>query len=398
VTSTRREFLRSSGLGAAGVAAGGGLYAAARGASAAAGPQVKLALAATDGHIILPNRVNDQPVYIFGFVPVTPATMSVSDQVTNFKNKAQHPAPLLDFRQDNDVYITLTNLGFAGRPDLIDSHTIHWHGFRTPSVLFDGVPEVSVAVPIQRQFTYFYRPHNAGTYMYHCHMEDVEHVQMGMTGIVFVRPSMGDKFAYNDASTAFTREFAILLNEVWLTAHDNDETIQESIFTDYAPTYFTLNGRVYPQTVLGNDDPALPSQPISSLVQVNAGDRALLRLANLGYQQHAMQLPGIALRVVGEDATLRRSPAGVDTSYVTETLYMGPGEARDVLFTAPAFNVSAPTASDASGTHNTYLFKNRDVAKLSNNGDTGAGGMMTEVRVYPAGTLAPQTKPNQTYV
>jgi len=37
-------------------------------------------------------------------------------------------------------------------------------------------------------------------------------------------------------------------------------------------------------------------------------------------------------------------------------------------------------------------------ARLSNNGAPGAGGMMTEVRVYPPGTLAPQTKPNQTYV
>jgi FtsP/CotA-like multicopper oxidase with cupredoxin domain len=397
VTSTRREFLRSSGLGAAAVATSGGVYVAARGASAAPNPQVKLALAATDGHIILPNRPNDQPLYIFGFRSV-PTTMSVSDQISNYKFKAQTPAPLLDFRQDNDVYITLTNLGLAARPDLTDSHTIHWHGFRTPSVLFDGVPEVSVAVPIQRQFTYFYRPHNPGTYMYHCHFEDVEHVQMGMTGIVFVRPTMGDKFVYNDASTAFTREFAILLNEIWTTAHDNDETIQESIFTDYDPTYFTLNGRVYPQTVLANQHPSLPSQPMSSLVQVNAGDRVLLRLANLGYQQHAMQLPGIAMKVVGEDATLLKSPAGVDTSYLTETIYMGPGEARDVLFTAPAYSASAPTATDASGTHNTYLFKNRNAARLSNNGDAGAGGMMTEVRVYPPGTLASQTTPNQTYV
>jgi FtsP/CotA-like multicopper oxidase with cupredoxin domain len=398
VTSTRREFLRSSGLGAATVAASGGVYAAARGASAAPNPQVKLALAATDGHIILPNRPDDQPVYIFGFHPVTPPTMSVTDQISNFKGKAQHPAPLLDFRQDTDVYVTLTNLGLVARPDLTDSHTIHWHGFRTPSALFDGVPEVSISVPIQRQFTYFYRPHNAGTYMYHCHFEDVEHVQMGMTGIVFVRPSMGDKFAYNDASTAFDREFAILLNEIWTTPHDNSEAIQETIFTDYDPNYFTLNGRVYPQTILGNDHASLPSQPLSSLVQVNAGDRVLLRLANLGYLQHAMQLPGIRMKVVGEDATLRRSPAGVDTSYFTETLYIGPGEARDVLFTAPAFNASAPTAADASGTHNTYMFKNRDYARLSNNGAAGSGGMMTEVRVYPAGALSAQTKPNQTYV
>ena len=50
------------------------------------------------------------------------------------------------------------------------------------------MPELSLAVPIGRDFTYFYRPHDAGTYMYHCHFEDVEHVQMGMTGMVFVRP------------------------------------------------------------------------------------------------------------------------------------------------------------------------------------------------------------------
>ena len=74
------------------------------------------------------------------------------------------------------------------RPDLFDGHTLHWHGFVNAIPLFDGVPELSVAVPIGRDFTYFYRPHDAGTYMYHCHFEDVEHVQMGMTGVVFVRP------------------------------------------------------------------------------------------------------------------------------------------------------------------------------------------------------------------
>ena len=65
---------------------------------------------------------------------------------------------------------------------------MHWHGFVNAIPLFDGVPELSISVPIGRDFTYFYRPHDPGTYMYHCHFEDVEHVQMGMTGIVYVRP------------------------------------------------------------------------------------------------------------------------------------------------------------------------------------------------------------------
>jgi FtsP/CotA-like multicopper oxidase with cupredoxin domain len=354
----------------------------------------------------------------------------VGDLEPIYKGNAQHPAPILGFRQANpasssasDVRITLSNLGLVGRPDLTDSHTIHWHGFRAPVTMMDGVPEVSIAVPQLRQFTYFYRPHEPGTYMYHCHFEDVEHVQMGMTSIVFVRPAQdgntalypSGKYAYNDGdgSTGFDREYAILLNELWTTVHDNDEDIQETIETDYKPNYFTLNGRVYPQTVLPSDDASLPvtqrllnangapCQPISSLVQCNGGDRVLLRLANLGYQQHSMQLPGIRLRVVGEDATLLRSPAGSNLSYQTNTLYLGPGEARDVLFTAPPF--AAPGETDATilpgQRFNRYFFKNRSAWKLSNNGKPGPGGMMTEVRVYETALPAQGTGDvNKTYV
>ena len=90
---------------------------------------------------------------------------------------------------DEELWITLANLGLQLRPDLIDSHTLHWHGFRNAIPFYDGVPETSISVPIGRQFTYVYRPDDPGTYMYHCHFEDVEHVTMGMTGIVFVRPN-----------------------------------------------------------------------------------------------------------------------------------------------------------------------------------------------------------------
>lgn len=400
----RRALFRAVGWGAAGTVVAGGLA----GSASAANPVTRLALAGTDGHINLPGRPGGQ-LYIFGFVAV-PLTMTVAQLSTAFKGKAQHVAPILDVRQEHDIYLTLTNLGLVGRPDLIDSHTVHWHGFRTPSAMFDGVPEVSVAVPISRQLTYFYRPHNPGTYMYHCHFEDVEHVQMGMTGIVFVRPSQDGSaldplhrsttFAYNDGngSTAYDRHFAILLNEIDERQHDADELIQDFIMTDYDPQYFTLNGRVYPQTVLPNQDPSLPAQPVSSLVQANPGDRVLLRLANLGYQQHAMQLPGIALRVVGEDAVLRRSASGADTSYLTNTLYLGPGEARDVLFTAPPFNPSAPTTTDGSGrTYNTYLFRNRDFRRLTNHGAPGPGGMATEVRVYQGAPLPAQSVVGETY-
>jgi FtsP/CotA-like multicopper oxidase with cupredoxin domain len=445
---TRRQFFRAAGFGAATVAVGGGVLAATRGAGEAAAQAIavtardrvvltggNILLSATDGYMTVPGR-EDDPLYIFGFIPAPNDT--VANLERDFKGRAQHIAPILDTTEGTDVYVKVTNLGLVQRPDLTDSHTLHWHGFRTPSALFDGVPEVSVAVPINRQFTYFYRPRNVGTYMYHCHFEDVEHVQMGMTSIVFVRPASHPNWAYNDSSTEFDRHFAILLNEIWNVYHDGDRDIQETIPTDYDPQWFTLNGRCYPQTVLPNDDPSLPdglrirtsnanngddeaSQPISALIQVNPGERVLLRLANLGYLQHSMELPGIPMRVTGQDATFLGAGTSLgvtyrDRRYSTNTLYIGPGEARDVLFTAPSYSGSAPTFTDAWGTYNRYFFRNRDYRKLANNGDPGSGGangaiaglggMATEVRVYAPGSSVPapvldsagRISPNLTYV
>jgi FtsP/CotA-like multicopper oxidase with cupredoxin domain len=274
--------------------------------------------------------------------------------------------------------------------------------------------------------------------MYHCHFEDVEHVQMGMTSIVFVRPAAHPNWAYGDSSTEYDRHFAVLLNELWRNFHDGDRDIQESIATDYDPTWFTINGRCYPQTVLPNDDGSLPdelrirtlnanngdleaSQPVSALIQVNPGERVLLRLANLGYLQHAMELPGISLRVVGQDATFLGAGTSLgvgygDRRFTTNTLYLGPGEARDVLFTAPPYSVASPAFTDAWGTYNRYFFRNRDHRRLANNGArgnggangavTGLGGMATEVRVYAPASAVPaaavdsagRISPNLTYV
>jgi FtsP/CotA-like multicopper oxidase with cupredoxin domain len=420
--TTRREILKAAGLGALGAAATGGFAARALRGQPALAATSTLALVATDGYITMPGR-EDDPVYIFGFAAVDP-NASVSSLISTYKGHSQTSAPTIGVNQNDDIKIVLTNLGLVQRPDLTDSHTIHWHGFDIPTPLFDGVPEVSIAVPIGKQVTYFYRPHREGTYMYHCHFEDVEHVHMGMQGIVFVRPEQDGtsktfdgktftKFAYNDGdgSTGYHRHFAILMNEVWHHFHDGDRDIQETIPTDYDPEWFTLNGRAYPQTIKPNDDGFTSSgittenpnygtddksQPNSSLMQVNPGDRVLMRLANLGYQQHAMQLPGIPMHVVGQDASLLRD-GSASTAYWTDTIYMGPGEARDVLFDAPAYDAARPSGSDTKGNYNVYLFKNRDWRRLSNNGAPGPGGMMTEVRVYQ-NPLDPQSVVSQTYV
>ena len=172
-------------------------------------PSADLYFGGTDGWISLPRNpvrisqslggVQTHPdpyapdgftTYVFGFRNVTNLT---DVQRAAQKNHAQHNAPMfwldqVDPAAPRDFRMNLTNLGLAQRPDLFDAHTIHWHGFRNVITFFDGEPTGSIAVTTGRVFQYVYRPRDPGTYMFHCHVEDVEHVHMGMTGPVWVRP------------------------------------------------------------------------------------------------------------------------------------------------------------------------------------------------------------------
>jgi len=377
--------------------------------AAASGTAKSVHLAGTDGWVSMPaGSPPDLPffpdslapspfdTYVFGFRDVT--AMATAQEVAAVRGKAQISAPMLAFDEGDDVTIKLSNLGLLMRPDLFDGHTLHWHGFVNAIPLFDGVPELSLAVPIGRDLSYFYRPHDAGTYMYHCHFEDVEHVQMGMTGMVFVRPKqnrapvaghpVGTKYAYNDGdgSTRYDREFAFMITELWSAAHYRDAHIQVSDWTDYAPSFWLLNGRGYPDTIAPNGDPRstaagrLQYQPISSLITCNVGETVLLRLSNLGYQNHPLTLDNVDMQVIAKDASLLRGRDGSTNYQVTNTVDVGPGESRDVLVT--------PRQPGE------YLLYDRNYAYLGNGGGPGWGGMMTVLRVGAAGTYAPQTQPN----
>ncbi len=98
------------------------------------------------------------------------------------------PAPLMSIDEDDEFFLTLTNVGMIMRPDLFEQHTVHFHGYPNASAFFDGVPDASVAINIGASFTYYYLAPDAGTYFFHCHITPPEHLQMGMVGQIYVRP------------------------------------------------------------------------------------------------------------------------------------------------------------------------------------------------------------------
>src|SRR5947208_11293163 len=80
------------------------------------------------------------------------------------------PAPMMAIDEDDEFFLTLTNVGMIMRPDLFEQHTVHFHGYPNASAFYDGVPDASVAINIAASFTYYYLAPDAGTYFWHCHI------------------------------------------------------------------------------------------------------------------------------------------------------------------------------------------------------------------------------------
>jgi FtsP/CotA-like multicopper oxidase with cupredoxin domain len=341
--------------------------------------------------------------YIFGFADVTglnTATQVEKDQVVTRGILAQQwPAPTIVLEEGKEFYLSLTNVGMLIRPDLFDPHTVHFHGFPQSSTVFDGLPESGIAVNMGSTLTYYYKLNDPGTYMYHCHVEATEHMQMGMLGNIYVKPAQDGtaityngktytQFAYNDGdgSTGYDVDYPIQLGSFDAAFHDASESVQPLPFALMRDDYPMINGRGYPDTADSREatfpptdgssanptnNPDYPqlqtSQPISSLIQAVSGQKILLRMSNLAITRYyTLQSSGIKMKVVGRDAKLLRAQNGTDLYYEANSITLGGGESADVIL---------DTAGVAPGTYVLYTSN----LNYLNNDEEEYGGMMTEI-------------------
>lgn len=346
--------------------------------------QVCMHLGAGDGFVTM---ADGRSLYMFGFSNMTGiAEENVIDKGTL---AAIFPAPPIVLDEGDEFYLSLTNVGMMMRPDLFDPHTVHWHGFPEASAIFDGVPDASISINMGSTLTYYYKVVREGTYMYHCHVEATEHMQMGMLANLWVRPQQNGQmlggytqFAYNDGdgSTGYDKEAAIQIGSFDAAFHDASINVQPLPFALMRDDYPMLNGRGYPDTVslIGPDAPpeanpvsGTTTQPETSLITANPGERVLLRISDLNVTRYyTLQSQGVTMEVVGRDARLLRGPDGKNLYYKTNSLTVGGGESYDAIIEIPL--------DAASGT--TYYLHAADLNYL-NNGDEEIGGMMTEIRV-----------------
>src|SRR5438067_1929723 len=351
------------------------------------------------------------------------------------------PAPLMVIDEDDEFFLTLTNVGQVMRPDLFEQHTVHFHGYPNASAFYDGVPDASVAINIGGSFTYYYLAPDAGTYFWHCHITPPEHLQMGMVGQIYVRPRQnrvpvgtslytartaqnGDlrtacvsatdilcsnplpavntgvnraatgNYAYNDGdgSTYYDVEYPIQMHGFDPNFHFVGMTFNPEGFADMKDKYFLLNGRSYPDTVTSGplqtqsaDGVYHFSQPLATNVDIPVGKRALLRISDLNVSEyHTLASLGVPMQVIGYNAKLLRDQAGNNLYYTTNSITLGGGESLDVILdtcltrATPADPSSSCTTAIPVGTY--YLYT-PNLDHLSNDAEN-FGGQMTEVRVH----------------
>jgi FtsP/CotA-like multicopper oxidase with cupredoxin domain len=324
---------------------------------------------ATDGYVTM---ADGTVMYAFGY------------NDTGVMGQIQFPAPLVWGNIGDEIQLTLVNLGFKYRPDLMDPHTIHLHGLHVVPY-FDGFPEGSFEIPMGGSFTYKFMAMREGAYMYHCHVEAVEHVQMGMYGPLVVYGGAQKQIHGRN----YVKEYIWLVSEFdsrWhramepgapeLEIPEIDQSVPEIGYAEwvrvnYRPDYWLINGMSFPDTIregaqlpLLTHDPADPEFVAgiqngifvangqaahsglqqSALIDVMPDEPVLVRIINMGYQAHPLHLHGDHFELLGSDAMplphlQTQGRKGGNPQFKKFTINIGSGETYDTIVNLSSENL-----------------------------------------------------------
>lgn len=372
------------------------------------------------------NMSDGNPLYTFGFGQQTgtPPADVIAEGILD----AEWPGPTVELDQGDEFYLSLSNVGTVIRPDLFDPHTIHFHGFPNAATVFDGVPEVSISINMGATLTYYYNIVEPGTYIYHCHVEASEHMEMGMLANLWVHPAQdvtgctgavpcpvatrkggsdpdapfGYVYNDNDGTTAFDVEEALQFSSFDAKFHDASYFVQPLPFALLEANYPMINGRGYPDTLTPGDLPAptdntgpvpgfpegtvsasgkmtgnpgevlnngTPTQTMDSVISVAQGNTLLLRLSNVSIDRFfTITAQGLTMKIVGTGARQMRGVDGKNLYREVASVNFGGGETHDVLI---------DTADVAPGTYFLYATELHQMSNLSQLD----GGMITEIVV-----------------
>lgn len=223
-------------------------------------------------------------------------------------------SPLIRCRQGEIVHVTIEGLGKG-------PHTIHHHGIE-PDPFNDGVGHTSFEV--SGHYTYQWRPAQAGSYLYHCHVNTTLHFHMGLVGPLIVDPPDGPGRAFEGGPAYDVEAF-------WV-AHDVDPAFHElghAAGLDgedvglnvYRPQFFLINGVFHPETR------AAPEVAIEAAV----GQTILIRTLDASFFPARFDFGGLEAEVAASDGRPFRDAQGRFASFRARSLLQATAERYDCI-------------------------------------------------------------------
>lgn len=236
----------------------------------------------------------------------------------------QLPGPAVEVGVGDTLNLTLDMMMAPQEPAPYDGHTIHLHGADVPTAE-DGVPETG-AVVTGDTYTWLPTAKEAGSYMYHCHVHTVKHLEMGMYGALIVRPRDANGNFMNritsDAATAFDYVQNYVLSTVDPAYHT--ATGDSTVFADYNPKYFLINGNEGKTT----------SAPATTLAAA-PNKKVSLRLIGIHSVNSTFSIKDAAGNA--QPFTIHvQDGRTLPTAQTVTSVDISPGQRYDIIFTTPA--------------------------------------------------------------
>ncbi len=220
-------------------------------------------------------------------------------------------------------------------------HTIHLHGLDMETN-FDGVPETFQAeasnngssVDLRNGFNYQINsdPNNirvddrfVGSHMYHCHVHTIKHLEMGMYGAFVVKSATNPKWINDLKKITFDDEWIMMISTVDPAYHTTAAKDDSTIFADYNPRYFLINGEE------GNSTKINPLLSKTITLTPGQNKNLVIRLmgihstnATFSIMSGTSKVPFTLYNVDGFALTTPRTITSVELS---------PGQTKDVMIT-----------------------------------------------------------------
>jgi hypothetical protein len=245
----------------------------------------------------------------------------------------QSPGPVLCATQGETVVVNLTN-------NLPEPSSVVFPGQDAEVTTTGGTAGLLTreAAASGGTVSYSFTASKPGTYLYESGSDVAKQVEMGLYGALIVRPTAGANLAYG-STTQFNPawEFLLLLADIDPFLHHAVETNTAYDFNSRNNRYFTINGRSFPDTVQDNGSSLLPNQPYGALVRIRPNnpssnpDPALIRMVNVGVDNHPFHPHGNHTRLIAQDGRPLTSPAGgsASTEHFGESI--GAGQTEDFM-------------------------------------------------------------------